>query len=404
MEDNIFLVEGSYGCIFSPYITCKGKPTDNYDYLSKIQEKDFYSENEIEMGQLIIKNLAKLYKRFFVPAVYHCGINIKEFKHPSINKCSIIRRKKENKFILLKIPFIGYKNHYISYQDYVVQDINDREILLNLINGYQHLLHGLNLLQKGNLKLCHFDLNSTNILFSEDEMNPVIIDFGLSFSIPKLKHNLEKYFFIYYPKCWWWSLEVHYINYLLYENSSPSHQNIISIAKAYVKYNTPLQQNFSPTFIKNYEESCVHILEKYADGTDEIMDIINLSWKTWDNYALSLMYLQIIFYLNITFRDGKALGAFTQNEFITHLTKLLLTNIHPDPSYRSTLEQTINDFDLFFYNTNVNDVSNYEDILNKYATNKQRLKKIVFENQKDLRKLLKRIGKTRSSRIRTSKI
>ena len=26
--------------------------------------------------------------------------------------------------MLLKIPFIGYKKYYISYQDYVVQDIN----------------------------------------------------------------------------------------------------------------------------------------------------------------------------------------------------------------------------------------------------------------------------------------
>ena len=304
MNKNIFLAEGSYGCTFTPYITCKGKITNDYDYLSKIQISDFYSENEIAMGKRIRKRIP-MYNRFFVPAVHHCSINIKEFKNPDIDKCTIIRRNKKSPFVLLKIPFIGYKNHYISYQDYLIQDINDREILLNLINGYKHLLHAVVLLQENNVMLCHFDLNSTNILFSQDKMTPVIIDFGLSFSIENIAHHLKKFFFIYYPKYYIWPLEVHYINFLLNVSSIPSYQNILSLAKDYVKNNTPLQQNFSPLFLKKYEENCVIILENYRNGVDDIMDIIKKSWKTWDNYALSIMYLQIIFYLNIDFEKRK---------------------------------------------------------------------------------------------------
>jgi len=67
--------------------------------------------------------------------------------------------------MLLKIPFIGYKSYYSTYQDYVVQNINPREIVLNLISGYKHLLQALIELQKDFVKVCHFDLNETNILF-----------------------------------------------------------------------------------------------------------------------------------------------------------------------------------------------------------------------------------------------
>ena len=97
--------------------------------------------------------------------------------------------------MLLKIPFIGYKKYYISYQDYVVQDINAREIVLNLIDGYRHLLSALILLQEDSVKICHFDLNESNILFSEDKTVPVIIDFNLSFTPEIILKNLKKFFF-----------------------------------------------------------------------------------------------------------------------------------------------------------------------------------------------------------------
>ena len=133
--------EGGYGCIFSPYITCSGKVTKNYNYISKIQVKGFSAENEIKIGKKISK--IPFFYRYFVPAIYHCDINIKEFKNTDIDQCRIIKEHRRSPYILLKMPFIGYKYSIISYKDYIVQDLNDREILLNLIDGYQHLLGAL---------------------------------------------------------------------------------------------------------------------------------------------------------------------------------------------------------------------------------------------------------------------
>ena len=56
-DGGAFLSEGGFGCVFYPEINCKGKDTNNKQYISKIVEKDYYSENEIKIGTIIQKKL-----------------------------------------------------------------------------------------------------------------------------------------------------------------------------------------------------------------------------------------------------------------------------------------------------------------------------------------------------------
>ena len=294
----------------------------------------------------------------------------------------------------MKIPYIGYKGSYISYQDYIIQDISDREIVLNIITSYKHLLNALYLLK--DINICHFDLNNTNILFSQNRGIPYIIDFGLSFSVKHIEENLNNYFYVYYPQYYIWPLEVHYINFLLHINSNPSDADLKKIANTYIKNNIPLVQNFSADFLKQFETLSVQVLKAYQESTDTINDIIKKYWYTWDNYALSIMYLQIIYYLNISFHKGKNIGSFTKNPFITHFTKLLLQNIHPNPKKRLNIRDSISSFESFFYQTNINDIDNYEQIIINYTRNKNILKKIVFENKVDFQKLIKTMIKSRT--------
>ena len=54
------LAEGGYGCVFHPEINCRGLETENMQYVSKIQQKDFSAENEIKIGEIIkqgVKNM-----------------------------------------------------------------------------------------------------------------------------------------------------------------------------------------------------------------------------------------------------------------------------------------------------------------------------------------------------------
>ena len=110
-----------------------------------------------------------------------------------------------------------------------------------------------------------------------------------------------------------------------------------------------MQINFSKEFLKNYEEICVDVLEEYRNGVFEIIDIINKCWKTWDNYSLSIMYLRIIYYLNINFKNNIPVKSFISNSFTVDFTKLLLRNIHPNPRFRYDVTSTKNKFNDFFY-------------------------------------------------------
>jgi len=387
MKGGGLISEGGYGCVFLPYLTCKGKTTKNFDYISKIEVKNFSSDNEIKIGK-IIKQIPRFYY-YFVPAIYHCDINISEFKNTDIDKCRLFKRSSATStpFILLKMPFIGYKKQIISYSDYIIQKLNDRELLLNLIDSYQHLLFSVELLV--NNAICHFDLNENNILFSQTRNTPLIIDFGLSIPMKTLtSENYSNYFYVYIPEYYYWPLEVHYINFLLHESSEPTYQDVVTMAKRYMKENTPLIQNFSKSFLQKFETACVTILDNYRLKSLQIDDLL-IFWKSWDNYALSIMYLRILFYLNIT-EDGVA---YTENTFVSAFTTILLQNIHPNASRRLTIQDTRDKFSTFFYNPAVNKVGNYENILENLSENKKRLHRVVLKDKKELLKLEKRYTK-----------
>ena len=389
--------EGAYGCVFYPRLTCKGGQEEKYDnFISKIVRKNFYGDNEINMGKHIREQLPGDWQKFFAPATHSCSVDISRFVNVDLDKCDIVKKYKKSPFMLLKIPFIGYKSYYSTYQDYVIQNINPREIVLNLISGYKHLLQALIELQTDSVKVCHFDLNETNILFSEDQSVPIIIDFNLSFTPERLKTNLRDYFYIFAPEYSTWALEIHYINFLLHEKDTPTYNDIKAIAHTYVSNNKPLRLNFSEVFLNKYEKLCVDVLEGYRNGVLEIIDIIHNSWHTWDNYSLSIMFLRIIYYLNISFIHKKPVKSFVSNSFTVDFTELLLRNIHPDPKFRYNVEKTKYTFDDFFYDENVNNVSNFQQILSQFESSKDNLEQIVSEDKYQMQKLLKKMGTRRS--------
>ena len=68
------LSEGGFGCVFHPQIGCDGKPTNDEKVVTKVQIRDFNSENEALVGSLI-ESIA-LFKNFFVTAISSCPINV----------------------------------------------------------------------------------------------------------------------------------------------------------------------------------------------------------------------------------------------------------------------------------------------------------------------------------------
>ncbi len=66
-------------------------------------------------------------------------------------------------------------------------------------------------------------------------------------------------------------------------------------------------------------------------------DVLQFS-NTWDNYALSILYLRILIGIH------RSIGI--KNKFIILFMKLLVTNIHLNPLKRLSIEMTIEKFDI----------------------------------------------------------
>ena len=66
---------GGYGCVFHPELTKDGHPTNDTRYVSKIQAKNFTSDNEKKIGDMVQKIPA--YELYFAPILESHNIQIK---------------------------------------------------------------------------------------------------------------------------------------------------------------------------------------------------------------------------------------------------------------------------------------------------------------------------------------
>ena len=376
MDGGGFLAQGGYGCVFYPEVNCQGKDTNNKDFLSKIVQKDFSAENEITIGKLLNTKL-KMWvenplQNHFAPVLSSCNVDVSKFTMDEHDKCTLFEKKQTADFVLMKIRYIDNK----ELDSFITENSNSSLIMLLFTSSYSHLLKSLSLLQK--IKVCHFDIKAQNIVYDVEKSLPIMIDFGLSIHFERLSpKELYNYFYIYEPMYYIWPLEVHLINYILHVNSEIGEKDMKRLAKDYVSHNIILRA-FSPGFQKKFEAECYYELSKYiGKDSDAVIQRILKYWHTWDNYALSVLYIKLIYYL-IRNDSGKVI----KNEFVSFFIELCLNNIHPNPKRRLSVQDTIKSFNLFLYNEQVDKESVFEDIIKQIGENKGTVDELIKVDKK----------------------
>ncbi len=365
------LAEGGYGCVFTPGINCDGSIMKTKKYVSKIQRYDSSARNEIKIG----KKIQELngYEDHFAPILKYCEIDIAKIEDEDKNKCSVFKKKKTKDFIVMKLQYIEGSD----FMDYLINQKNSVQLVSNIIFSFNHILKSITMIVSKDI--VHYDIKGTNILFDNNKEIPLLIDFGLSVEINKInKNNLKEMFYVYAPEYYIWSLEIHYLCYLENKNKEPTNEELKEIAKKYVEGNKAIQRNFSPNFLKKYENKCVKQLEKYNKlSFEERVDKILSYWKTFDNYSLSIMYLKFLHYINI--------NGFIDNQFIIFFSKLLLRNIDPNPENRLNLVETLHTFNTFLYQKNSNNIKTFEQLTDSFIENKIEIdKEITIDKKKGL--------------------
>ena len=157
------LSDGGFGCVFHPQIGCDGKPTNDEKVVTKVQIRDFNSENEALVGSLI--ESIPVYTMFFLPAIRSCPINVRSIESNIISECSIIADADDTKkFIALDIP-------YIDGVDFVeaLKDGTSKQAILTVTETYRYIINAIEKLHT--VSVAHLDMKLGNIVYKRKTLS-----------------------------------------------------------------------------------------------------------------------------------------------------------------------------------------------------------------------------------------
>lgn len=369
------LSQGGFGCVYYPGLTCQGESTSRKDVVTKLQKDDFNAKNEITIGKLVAD--LPNYSLFYLPVMKSCPVDLRAVDKKLVSQCDIVQHGEDIKYVLMEIPFVANKPFYGILTQAPLKKRVKKHIMLDITQSYSYLLNSINYLLS--LQIVHFDLKGDNILYNTQTGDPQIIDFGISIPIKTLNdQNIRDYFYAYAPEYYVWPLEVHVINYLLHVSEDKlTKEDAVLIAKSYTESNKALDI-YSPEFRQKFQDSCERQMNAWV-GKPRNKTIYDLAenYKTWDNYALSVLYLKMFEYM---FPSG-----FHRNPMLIRFSQLLLLNLSPSPSKRKSLTDTEKTFREIFYIEG--DVGNYIAVIKSMNYDIERTTKRINQDLLELRQL-----------------
>jgi hypothetical protein len=354
----------NYSCIFYNFkdeninnfdnmndnIKNKNKIKKNYKFVSK----DFFTENEIFISNRISQMIH--YKKYF-----YIPIKIEKINYVNIDEENKIdefeseydinlkyRKKISSNKILLKydnISLVQFNNYSSSSQKYFFYQI---------MNIYTKLLKSINMLNEN--FIFFNNLNDENIFINQFD-SPILSNFlfSIDFTSTINENILKKFILEYEPSYIQWPIEIHTIAYIFQNKlNSLSYSNVDNIVSELIR-NNHILNIFSDSIKQKYYDDGILFLNKFINKRiDEIILEMILYFKSWDNYALSILYLQIIIKIYQSIKNKN-------NKFIIDFMKLLLKNISFHPNKRLSLVHTKNEFNKMINHISKNE---FEEIVN----------------------------------------
>lgn len=320
---NHFLAAGVYGCVYYPGYTCKGTATKNKKWVSKLTDRSDKTDMEIDVG----KRLKKIphYEDHFVLVERDCTIPYKSLTAMKVG-CDLV--KKEKPYILLYSKYIPSVELYKYFQE--------NTLFIRIFRCYYQLCEKVALLIENNI--VHHDLHFANVLYSTETAKLYIIDFGLAIMADHFQKDsyLNKIFSRYIPDWNWYSLEIHFISYLV-QHGELTDKTVYHTIETYLAKHAvfTLIPVIRTQFMKTALDYFLPLTE--LDPKEGIRHLLSF-WNTWDYYELALRFLYIYVENKIYY------PAFFEN---------LLTMIDANPEKRPNVlpirnanKKTIQSFDL----------------------------------------------------------
>lgn len=343
----------------------KYKNIKNKKYNYKFVSRDFFVENELKISKLISR-MINYKKYFYIPSkiekinfvdINDENKNVEDFETEyDINLK--YRKKISSNNILLKYDNIQILdlNDYLSSNNLFFNNLfsEKKYIFYKIIHVYEKLLKSINMLNQNFIFYNNLNFENENIFINQFE-TPMLSEFcfSINFKSKEITQDLQNIILKYEPSYIQWPVEIHAISYIFYNNlSTLSNHNIDKIVSEMIS-NNYIFDNFSENMKEKYYNDGISFLKKFVNKkTNEIISEIILYFKSWDNYALSILYLQIII---------KIYKFVKNNKFIIDFMKLLLKNISFNPEKRFSLKNTKLEFNNIINHISI---SEFKEIVN----------------------------------------
>ena len=286
-----------------------------------IVTSNFFSLNEIANADKIrALNDHFIRKRFYIFDTVE-RLQITEISEESdMDMDTGIINSNTNKLLLT------FEKCHLTYLDIHLKSLScSRKYIFQLIEFYRYLIGSIDLLVCN--KIVHNNINFNTIVVDGAFNLPVLTNFmhSIDFSLfQRILKNFKQYFLlkkltIFCP------VEFYLLQYQLTNNlSSLSLYNIEIVLKQFIKDHSMFLTVLNDD--KNLLDDGLKFFARYTNKSfDENLIEAFKYCSTWDNYALSIVYLKILIGLQ---------RLVTGNKFIISFMKLLVDNISLDPSKR----------------------------------------------------------------------
>jgi hypothetical protein len=211
-----------------------------------------------------------------------------------------------------------------------------------MMDIYSQLLNTL--LEMEKMNICFFGVSADNIFIDQNSTTVVLSDFKNSFLDSKETNvldseeaNVDLIRILENTTCYTYKpIEIHVVHYLLKVNGAPLSYSSIDEISTYFAEKMEFLNHFNKEYKTKYYHECVRDLKlKYLNKPKDLIisEIRRETRKTWDNFALSILFLHIfenmiqVFSLN--------------NTIINELVSILKQNLDPVSTQRHTLSYTV---------------------------------------------------------------
>ena len=357
--------QGGFGCVYYRGFDSAGKIMSPI-YVTKLAILE--TTQEAEMGKLISRMPG--YDAFFNTVIETQPIDLAVLAPETKDQCKVIKRFAEKnpgvepEFQILKQLYVPH----VTLLDFVkrrgifmdaAQTLDRTTSRVNrginavtysvprfvntMINCYEHVLMAIARMQ-AEAEVVHYDIKIQNVVLNVYTKNPIILDFGLSFSIRDVRAvlddsavsdfekvlRLKTFFYGYHPDYAPWAIETHIISFLVSEaheiarntdgsggdGSTPASltvpvlttENLTDMLTMFVDGSEylrdqpePVKRAFFNRAIRTYTQSAVgkpglQVIRNYIFGED------GNAWRKWEIYSAATLILDMMEEMNKAYK------------------------------------------------------------------------------------------------------